>query len=574
MQETPEVVAAPEAEDVREGVGRKRALAAAALFLALAIALTWPLSLHLTDRTPSQWRDSRIITYLLAWDAHALKTDPTDLFQANYYFPEPDALAYTDHLLGLGIFAAPIDWATGNPFLAHNIVFILGMAFAGWAAFLLAYELTHHVGASLAGGVAFAFAPYWFGHTINLSHIQAISSGWIPMSLLGIVRWSKSGSARHLALGAGAFVMATLTSWYQGTFLAIALAITALVLLTKRPPKPLGKLLLQCVVAGLIVGAILIPFTRPYARVSKRYPQTTSSAAQAREFSARPSSYLSAARDIQVWGPVTSSFRRRQTTVETNLFPGALIALLAGIGFVGAAWRRETRRYALALAAVAGSGVLLALGTGTGLRRYLPWTILADHIAAFEALRVPARAHVLTVLGLAMLAAFGARALLRRFPKRSTLIAAGLIAILVAEGTSVPLKLGTTVEPAPIYQTLASRPGGILELPTIYFRNGKVPNETVDINWMLASTVHWRPIANGIASFKPPSYYKLIGLLARFPDARSLAEIRRRGIRTLVVHTDMLAGTPWVAVETRLVFTPGVRVIGRERRIVVYDVAP
>lgn len=553
-------------------LGVRRAAASAVLFVVLAVAMTWPLALHMTDSTPSSWRDSHIIAYLLAWDAHAIATDPTNLFQANYYHPEPDALAYTDHLLGLALLSAPIQWTTDNPYLAHNIAFVLGIAFAGWATSLLAFELTRHRAASIVAGVAFAFSPYWFGHTINMSHVQAVSSGWIPLTLLGLVRWSRSGHWADIGLATLGFIMATLTSWYQGAFLSVAVLIAAVVFLAKRPVKPLASMAVQGALGIAIVAAIVLPVTGPYRRVAERYPQATSAAKQAAEISAHPSSYLAVARDIRLWGPLTEPFRRRQSSVETTLFPGAALLVLAGTGTVAGIRRRDSRRPVLAFAAVGAAGVLLSLGTGSGFRRYMPWTLLAEHTTAFRALRAPARAHVITLLAMAILAAFGTRALLRRWPRRAAVAAGIVIAILLAEGTSVPLRLGRALRPAPIHRTLAVRPGAVLELPTTYFVGRSVPNETVDIRWMMASTAHWRPIANGVASFKPPSYRVLVRLLATLPDARSLAEIRSRGIRTLVVHTDLLDGTPWEGIERELAIVPGVRQLAQEGPIVVYDI--
>jgi len=53
---------------------------------------------------------------------------------------------------------------------------------------------------------------------------------------------------------------------------------------------------------------------------------------------------------------------------------------------------------------------------------------------------------------------------------------------------------------------------------------------------MYYSTTHWRPLLNGYSGFAPPSYFELLDRLRGFPDTASIAYLRQRRVRYLLVH--------------------------------------
>jgi hypothetical protein len=50
------------------------------------------------------------------------------------------------------------------------------------------------------------------------------------------------------------------------------------------------------------------------------------------------------------------------------------------------------------------------------------------------------------------------------------------------------------------------------------------------------STFHWYPTVNGYSGNYPPSYLARLERLRRFPDATSLVQLRRDGVRYVIVH--------------------------------------
>lgn len=54
---------------------------------------------------------------------------------------------------------------------------------------------------------------------------------------------------------------------------------------------------------------------------------------------------------------------------------------------------------------------------------------------------------------------------------------------------------------------------------------------------MYYATRHWQPLVNGYSGFAPPSYLELLDRLRSFPDEGSIAYLRARGVRYLLVHS-------------------------------------
>ena len=109
-------------------------------YLLLAIVFTWPLAARMTTALGGGL-DPMLQTWVIAWNAHALTTDPLTVWHAPIFFPYPDTLAYSDHHLLLAIAALPII-ATGGPALAYNLLVLTSYGLTGWAVYVLAFELS------------------------------------------------------------------------------------------------------------------------------------------------------------------------------------------------------------------------------------------------------------------------------------------------------------------------------------------------------------------------------------------------------------------------------------------------
>src|SRR6185503_16699920 len=97
--------------------GRRAALLAAFVYGALALGAQRDLVAGLRDHVYHQalpGNDCLLHAWTLAWDQHALATDPVDLADANIFYPYVHTLLYSDHLVGLAVLLAPLRLLTDN----------------------------------------------------------------------------------------------------------------------------------------------------------------------------------------------------------------------------------------------------------------------------------------------------------------------------------------------------------------------------------------------------------------------------------------------------------------------------
>src|SRR5262245_25167185 len=159
-------------------------------FAALTLLKTYPLVRHFSTHLPVGLSDPLLNTWILAWDVHALTTDPLNLFNANIFYPEQNTLALSEHMIAVVPIFAPAYLLTGNPIFAYNTVLVLSFIFSGLTMFLLVQHWTGHFWAALLSGCLFGFAPIRFA---ELSHLQLYNFYWAPLVFLFLDKfvWSK-----------------------------------------------------------------------------------------------------------------------------------------------------------------------------------------------------------------------------------------------------------------------------------------------------------------------------------------------------------------------------------------------
>ena len=98
----------------------------------LALAMHWPLPLHLGRDIAQDLGDPLVQAWQVAWDGHALTTQPLSLFQANMFWPLRDSLAFSDALVGYAP-AGLIGDGTHAAVVRYDLLFLFAyaMAFAG-----------------------------------------------------------------------------------------------------------------------------------------------------------------------------------------------------------------------------------------------------------------------------------------------------------------------------------------------------------------------------------------------------------------------------------------------------------
>ena len=97
----------------------------------------------------------------------------------------------------------------------------------------------------------------------------------------------------------------------------------------------------------------------------------------------------------------------------------------------------------------------------------------------------------------------------------------------------LPLSQPVDAEPADVYRVLRrAEPGPIAELPLP--KADSLPG--FDPYFQAWSVWHWRPLLNGYSGFYASEYLQALADLEDFPDGRSIATLRSRNIRYIIVH--------------------------------------
>ncbi len=288
---------------------------AGVLYLLLATAYTWPLVLHAGTRVANDLGDALLNMSIFAWNARTLPL--TDAWwNMPQFFPATGVTAFSEHLLGFAPITTPVFLATENPVLTYNLVFFLSFVLSGLSAHALGWSLTRRHDAALVCGLAFAFAPY---RAAQLSHVQVLSSYWMPLALVGLIEYFRDYRSRWLLLFAGSWLMQALTCGYYFFYLSV---LVVLWLLWFAVGRERWTRLASVLVVWAVAAALMAPLLYGYWRIQRAYAMRrwTSEIAA---FSADVASVLQASGNLLVWRWVTVFGRP-----EAEIFPGAAIVVL------------------------------------------------------------------------------------------------------------------------------------------------------------------------------------------------------------------------------------------------------
>jgi hypothetical protein len=310
-------------EPQRASSGRRDAFLVTILYLALTIALAWPLPLGLARDIPGDFGDPLFSAWAMAWDATHLGRG---WWSANIFAPQPLALAYSEHFLPQGLQALPIYWATRNPILGYNLVFLSTFVLSGLGMFLLARELTGSRAAGFVAGLAYAFSPF---RVASIPHLQVLSAAWMPFVLYGVRRHFSTGRLRPLAGAAVAWIAQNLSCGYYLLFFSPVVALYLAWELTTRRLWTDRRALTRAAGMCAVVFIVTLPFLLPYLEL-RRLGFDPRSLTETKRFSADVYAYFTADPGLWFWGPHASAWPR----AEGSLFPGLTIVLLAAFGAV------------------------------------------------------------------------------------------------------------------------------------------------------------------------------------------------------------------------------------------------
>jgi hypothetical protein len=529
-----------------------RELVLVALTAALvAVIQFWPLILNLGSVIPLDLGDPLPQAWQIAWDGHALLTQPLSFFQSNQFWPLNDTLAFSDALIGY----TPAGMIGSGPEAAvarYDLLFLFAFALCFFGAYLLARELGAPPWAALVAGAAFAYAPWRLEQG---GHLHVISSGGIPIALALLLRGYRRQSG-GLILGGWAVAAWQLSLGFSlGLPLVYLLALLALIAAViwwrAGRPAPTRRVVIATLAGGALLAVFGFVLSRPYLRVLDAYPESERSANLISYYSPPLKAFLAAPETSLIWGPVTAPVRAGIDAVaEKTLFPGLAILLLA---LVGLGWRGypKTLRIGLGLAALATA--ILSLGfAAEGIGSWLPYRWLFEVLPGWQGIRVPGRLQTITSLLLALLAAGGAARIAAALADRSKNelwagASAALLTLLVLIEGSGLVYPHPRVPAAPA--SLAGLRQPLLQLPA------EAPDNR---RYLLWSTDGFPEMLNGRTGFQPRYFAATLSAADGLSTVQSLENLRSRGVATIVINEQLPGGRKLAASAQRLLPVSGV----------------
>jgi F5/8 type C domain len=486
-----------------------------ACFAALSVVWTWPLVRQLSSRIAFDPGDPLLNTWILWWNSQAVPFTE-EWWSPPIFYPMRGALALSEHLAGIGFFTTPLLLLGGTPALAYNIALLLSYTLSGFFTYLLVLRLTGSTPAAVCAGLAYAFAPFRAG---QLSHLQVLTSQWLPLLLLGLHAFIDTGRRRWLVVFAIALVLQGLSNGYYLLFAPVLIALwIGWFAIARRQWRQVAAIAVACLIASLALLPTVLEYRSVHGALGLTRGRT-----EIMRFNAKPGSFLNPPRMLAFWPP------RDVPTVEDFLFPGVTMTavVIGGLGFI--AWSRKRtapHQRSTFLFYVVATVFMAALTFGPaapdagalGWLRPYGWLV---HLPGFSGLRVPVRFAMLMALSLAVAGGLALEMILPA-PRSRRLLAAMAIAVGIGiDGFMKPV--GVTAPPGRV--ELPDVPAAtVLELPP--------DDTTVSVGAMFRSIAHGRPLINGYSGYIPTHYGILCQSLRR-NDPSAVIELARG--RTLLI---------------------------------------
>lgn len=448
------------------------------------------------------------------WAKHALMDFRNPYYTDYYFYPQGANLAFASGPLIDVLLTLPISILIGTN-AAYNCSIVLGFFFSAYFAFLLAYELTGSKGASVVAGITFAFSPYHFLHAPV--HVILSAMHLVVLYLFLLKRALYDQALKWTVLSGLAMAAVILFDELQAIF---AVLVTISILLVRvfdvrvenmKPHISLSRegattfktVLMVALVSAVGSSIFLYVVADFFLHAGSTLKMGPFERGGANMFGADLLSFIAPPTYNRFWGGVLPAI----TAKRNEFFLGYIPLLLLLVGVYGYFRLNVVKFVALATATtfILSLGITLHLNgvwEWGGKHINLPYYYLSD-VVPFSLIRTPDRFHMLTVLGVSLLTAFGARYLLARCNVRTNAIVAGLLSLLVLV-EFMPGKLGfQEIKNVPaIYKTIAkdSEPYTVLELPLSRWSSLEKNGSGSPSELLYYQTIHNKRIFNGFGS--------------------------------------------------------------------------
>jgi len=485
----------------------------------LTTLFTFPLLFNFGRALPGQLIEDRDQNIWNLWWVREALLHLRNPFRTDFiYFPDRTSLYFhTLHPLN-GLISTPVQILFGLT-VAYNFIVFFSFIMAGVGAYLLLDYLCQHKAVAFTASLIFAYAPYHLGTLKGV--MQLISLEWLPFYVLFLLKASREPQNRlvNSLLAALFLVFTALTDWYYTLFLLgfTLLYIIYLVIISKPnpltpfpskeggtkssekddevnqgapislvpkigrgsgflqkggsrtaptqssvlSPQSFGAIGLTLVAFGVAMLPVLIPMLKELNSASYFLPDP----ADTRKFSADLMAFFIPPTTSSFLGWTSQNFPANYVTgplaAQVYLGYGALGLAILGIIVTWKAW--FWGGVALTFWVLSLGPALRVNGASPGW--WLPFALL-ENLPVVKITRSPDRFIVITMLGLAVCAAFGLVWLVSKVPRWSWSVLGAVGLLITIEFLQIPYPINS-FEVSPFFEQLAQDKDdyALLELP-------------------------------------------------------------------------------------------------------------
>lgn len=469
------------------------------------IIFLWPTLVHFSTQLPSD-QDGLFIIWTVNWISHAL-TAQLNFFNAPFFWPLPNTLAYSQPMLSQGLLNIPLTWMTNNLVVMSNFHLITGSILCFTFMYLLIFELTKSKFASTLASLIFSFGLW---HAQYIVHLHTYLSAGIPLAVWAWQRYLLSNRYRYLWLTALASLYQILNDPMHGFFLIIIFSILNL----NRSALHLIKVRFK-EIALTVLGMLMVALACywPYWQVSHQF-QYVRTIRDAAHFAASIDQ-LFTLQLIGIYGlGLACFFLAKQRQAAKSFIIIFVIGLVLALG-PAAKWQGQTIKI-------------------FHLPIPLPYAVFYYLVPGMKAFRAVSRWLVVANFGLALM--IGCWAAQTQFSKYKQ-----FLIILITGGWlwwfnhDYQLFIIPTQIPI-IYQSVKARPEQTLaELPAYIW--SQQPEVTAESYRLMYQNYHQKKMYNGASGFTPPSRLTEWPIMtARFPDPEMLNLLKQQQVELVIIH--------------------------------------
>ena len=285
------------------------------------------------ENMPGDLGDTRFNNYILEHGYKYLSGEEAAFWNAPFFFPEKDAVTYSDNLLGTmplyalyRAFGADRETSLQLWFIA---MFVLSY-FLSWFAFR---KITGNALAAIIGAYIFTFS---LPIIAQVNHVQLLPRFMIPLVLMWCIQFLRDFRNRDFAF----MLLGIVFQFYCGMYLGFLLVLSVLffvmcasiIMIDFKQVKQLFNLKKIAVLAGCCLLAVLLLFPLIHPYMARADQIGMRSFEEILPTLPRAASYFYTMKGAVMWSMLTNTGDYLPVPWEHYLFPGALALIAAATG--------------------------------------------------------------------------------------------------------------------------------------------------------------------------------------------------------------------------------------------------